>query len=244
MEPAHGIASIERQERVRERMTRMEIFIYSKPIFFNTEMVRAILDGKKTVTRLVMKPQPIFLNGFWWHGAERWPKKIRTIHLINGSRLYKMPYKLGDYLYVRETWKTATIDPAGGGYALRDIYLYKADEPIDTTGMLAEERWHPSIYMPKEAARIFLRVKDIKVERLQDITEEGAKAEGISEDWACGWWRPSYYDPDSGGYPKYRETFAHDFWDYTIKPKDHDKYGWDANPWVWVIEFERVEVDG
>lgn len=95
--------------------------------------------------------------------------------------------------------------------------------------------------MPKEAARIWLKVTDVRVERLQEITEDGAKAEGINEEWAMSWWSPTYYDPDSGGYPKYRDTFAFEVWNKTIKKFDIDRFGWDANPWVWVIEFERCE---
>ena len=103
------------------------------------------------------------------------------------------------------------------------------------------DTWHPSIHMPKEAARIWLKVTDVRVERLQEIDEDGAKAEGISEEWACDWWKPTYYDPDSGGYPKYRDSFAFELWDSTIKKSDLDRYGWDANPYVWVIKFERCE---
>lgn len=145
-----------------------------KPILFNTDMVRALLDGSKTVTRRVMRPQPpdyfapcpIYP---WWN--EIW---------IDGIGNVKLPFEVGDVLYVRETWKSATIDPAGGGYALQDIYLYKADEPIDTAGMLVEGRWHPSIYMPKEAARIFLKVKAVRVERLQCINRAEALKEGAN----------------------------------------------------------------
>ena len=95
--------------------------------------------------------------------------------------------------------------------------------------------------MPKEAARIWLKVTNVRVGRLHEITEDGAKAEGINEEWARSWWHPTYYDPDSGGYPRYRDTFALDLWNSTIKKSDLDRYGWDVNPWVWVIEFERCE---
>ena len=125
---------------------------------------------------------------------------------------------------MRETWKQAVCDPAGGGASLTDFYLYKADELIDTNGMDVEKKWHPSIHMPKEAARIFLRVTAVRVERLQDITEEQAKAEG-----ACN------------GFPfdDYIDGFKC-IWDCTLKLADYNLYGWEANPWVWVIEFERI----
>lgn len=133
-----------------------------KPILFNTDMVRAILEDRKTVTRRVVKPQPkeqlipTPASGCWpgYFAEGGTPCVVRP------------PYFVGDILYVRETWKQATCDPAGGGYALTDLYLYKADEPIDTNWMMVEDKWHPSIHMPKKAARIFLRVTDVRVERL------------------------------------------------------------------------------
>ena len=123
-----------------------------KPILFNTEMVKAILDGKKTQTRRVIKSAPL---GLFYE---------------DGCPARNPPYRSGDVLWVRETWKQETHDYAGGGYALTDGYLYKADGPQDTTGMMVEDRWHPSIHMPRKAARLFLRVKDVRHERLQDIT--------------------------------------------------------------------------
>ncbi len=182
-----------------------------KPILFNTEMVRAILDGRKTVTRRVVKPQPDKdmkkIAKSLWHGYFD----------IGFPRTYHAPYRPGDILYVRETWKQAVCDPAGGGYALTDLYLYKADESIDTTGMDVENRWHPSIHMPKEAARLFLRVTNVRVERLQDIDDEDVVSEGM----------------------KIGDPFD-ELWDKTIKKADLPLYGWEGNPWVWVIEFERI----
>lgn len=105
-------------------------------------------------------------------------------------------------------------------------------------------RWHPSIHMPKEAARIWLKVTDVRVERLQDITEEQACMEGTDPwDEVCyenNGWHPTFSDPDSGGDPNMVDGF-HKLWNSTIKKSDLDRYGWDANPWVWVIEFERCE---
>ena len=115
-----------------------------KPILFNTEMVRAILDGRKSCTRRVVKPQP----------TARY-----------GAQCIKPPYQSGDILYVRETWKRAL----NGYYYYED---WQRDDIADIT------KWKPSIHMPKEAARIWLKVTDVRVERLQDITEDGAKAEG------------------------------------------------------------------
>lgn len=147
---------------------------------------------------------------------------------------------------VRETW----CDPSGAGYP----FLYKADMPMhwdaeDTeigmeVDLKAEDyTWHPSIHMPKEAARIFLRVNDVRAERLQEITDEDALAEGLTGE--------PYDHPNtdyhgctdcmnSGWIVPPTVEFA-ELWDSTIKKADLPLYGWDANPWVWVIEFERCE---
>lgn len=193
-----------------------------KPILFNTEMVRAILDGRKSCTRRLVKPEP---QGYFEVSEE--PLYIYDTDGNQGK--ITPPYQPSDILYVRESYSELTFG-----------YVYKADgENIDHLGNVI--KWHPSIHMPKEAARIWLKVTDVRMERLHEITEDGAKADGINEEWARSWWHPTYYDPDSGGYPRYRDTFALDLWNSTIKKSDLDRYGWDANPWVWVIEFERCE---
>lgn len=236
-----------------------------KPILFNTEMVRAILDGRKTCTRRVIKPQPdekhIYPLGYVTDSTEK--KNVGcfgfSIDEYSGSVQYaKQPYHPGDILYVRETWQcwrahryeaTADIRFRAGG---DDVRLQFANGNTDSINRLDYDtfvhkwfshngKWKPSLFMPKEAARIWLKVTDVRVERLQEITEDGAKAEGINEEWAMSWWSPTYYDPDSGGYPKYRDTFAFEVWNKTIKKSDIGRYGWYANPWVWVVEFERCE---
>ena len=203
-------------------MTREEIIKKAKPILFNTEMARANRDGKKTVTRRVMKPQPIFKNGFWEIGGAAWSEGNKTIHPVYGHSLYnRMPYKPGDYLYVRETWARTGIDvdPIFFEHSSSLTWgqiIYKADGwNLDDIG-----RWRPSTHMPKEAARIFLRVTDIKVERLKDMTADSAMSEGFA-DW----------------------NDAVRVWDSTIKKENIDKYGWNANPWVWVIEYEKAETE-
>jgi hypothetical protein len=227
-------------------MNREEILQVAKPILFNAEMVRAILDGRKTVTRRAIK----FPEGM----TGRLPESGARDYIFYPGGIKYPPYHAEDMLYVRETW-----------IGTCDEYYYRADfesdylEPCTTLsgGTPAECRfypgcegctrtssiikWRPSIHMPKEAARIFLHVTNVTVAKLQEITEEQAKEEGISEEMAMSWWSPSYYDPDSGGYPKYRDAFS-ELWDSTVKKSDLGKYGWAANPWVWVIEFEKVEV--
>ncbi len=204
-----------------------------KPILFNTEMVRAILDGRKDATRRIVKG---FIpdDAVWGYTAFT-PKGYiscrGTFADGYGEKFFKLPCEPGDILYVRETWKKAP----NGYYYYED---WQKDDIADVT------KWKPSIHMPKEAARIWLKVTDVRVERLQDITEEQACMEGTDPwDEACyenNGWHPTLSDPDSGGDPNMIDGF-HKLWNSTIKKSDLDRYGWNANPWVWVIEFERCE---
>lgn len=196
-----------------------------KPILFNTEMTRAILDGRKTVTRRVVRGA----NHLWCFdgmelnpamtkfrkNGEEYPVDMPGLWAIFESEgpieypMIKAPYQPGDILYVRETWTT-----------LIGQYIYKADQK---PGMNNPGRWRPSIHMPSEAARIFLRVTDVRVELLQNIFAEitGTNSQVVQEGFVYGG----------------------DFitcWDRTIKPADRAIYGWNANPWCWVIEFERI----
>ena len=190
-----------------------------KPILFNTEMVRAILDGRKSCTRRLVK----FLSG----ENPRWTGYIKDgLMLYNGKNepcIRKAPYQSGDILYVRETW--------GYPIALNSDkqYVFRADEVAESGFKNDSHIWHPSIRMPKGAARIWLRVTDVRVERLQDIDGKGCVKEGIEEE-------PLKYVGD-----EFVKGMFHDLWDSTIKKSDLDRYSWDANPWVWVIEFERCE---
>lgn len=187
-----------------------------KPILFNTEMVRAILEGRKTCTRRLVK----FLPG----ENPQWTGYIEDgLMLYNGKNepcIRQAPYKPGDILYVRETW-------CKGSYGNeKEKYYYKAD---DNNFFCT---WHPSIHMPKKAARIFLKVTDVRVERLQEIDIEGIRNEGLSSAAVhCG---------DMEIALKEWEIL----WNSTIKKSDLDRYGWDANPYVWVVEFERCEKPG
>lgn len=215
-----------------------------KPILFNTEMVRAILDGRKSCTRRLVKPQPdekhTYPLGFVTDSTEK--KEVGCfgfgIDEYGGSIQYvKPPYQQGDILYVRETW------------CLRydgEKYFYKADKntPREEKRLIDYNNtsWHPSIHMPKEAARIWLKITDVRVERLQDITPKDAKNEGVGnlfyED--IGYSEKNYGTEVDPEYGIAKEQFAW-LWDSTIKKSDLDRYGFNANPWVWVIWFERCE---
>ena len=197
------------------------------PMLFNTEMVKAILDGRKTCTRRLVK----FLPG----KNPQWTGYIKDgLMLYNGKNepcIRKAPYQPGDILYVRETWTDHYVPNEIGKPELQ--YCYKADGVDIKAECLPGEnnRWYPSIHMPKKAARIWLQVTVVRVERLQDITEAGAINEGCIDDIE---------------YAKGKSARNHfvDIWNSTIKKSDIDKYGWSANPWVWVIEFERCEKPG
>lgn len=228
-----------------------------KPILFNTEMVRAILDGRKSCTRRVIKPQPQSRLCYTYAGSHngcigKWTYPNRGAHEFWGeeyklpenikdeelSKQWNPPYQTDDILYVRETW----------GYPIflnsDKQYVFRADKIAESGFKNDSHIWYPSTNMPKGAARIWLKVTDVRVERLQEITEEQACVEGTDPwDEACyenNGWHPTFSDPDSGGDPNMIDGF-HKLWNSTIKKSDLDRYGWDANPWVWVIEFERCE---
>ena len=207
-----------------------------KPILFNTEMVRAILDGRKSCTRRVVKfPVNRYTNNVPLADKvvlqELRCDKANFLEKPFFSFGMNLPYQPGDILYVRETFIQAAAH----------TFWYKAD---DKSWMSKDLLWKPSIHMPKEAAHIWLKVADVRVERLQEITEEQACMEGTDPwDEACyenNGWHPTLSDPDSGGNPNMIDGF-HKLWDSTIKKNDLDRYGWNTNPWVWVIEFEQCE---
>lgn len=197
------------------------------PILFNTEMVRAILDGRKGCTRRIVKgyipkDAQFGYTAFTPDGAISCRGLFETTGRPGyGEKFFKLPYQPGDILYVRETW----MDYAG-------LTMYKADCDIYRLDSLnfAGFGWKPSIHMPKEATRIWLKVTDVRVERLQEITSQGAWKEGTR----CSCLHPV---PDCAG----NKTAFIEIWNSTIKKSDLDRYGWDANPYVFVIEFERCE---
>lgn len=188
-----------------------------RPILFNTEMVRAILEGRKTCTRRVLK-QPFEVHPNGYITKPRGNERLCP---------YIPPYQPGDVLYVRETW-------CKGSYGNeKEKYYYKAD---DNNFFCT---WHPSIHMPKEAARIWLKVTDVRVERIQEITMDDCHREGINI---------ATSSVTDGETLKRNHDFSLEkfetLWNSTIKKSDLDRYGWDANPWVWVIKFERCEKPG
>lgn len=232
-----------------------------KPILFNTEMVLAILDGRKSCTRRVIKPQPKARLCYTYAGSHegcigKWTYPSRGVREFWGEE-YKLPENItdeelskswnppchgDDILYVRETWTEEC-----GKYYYRADYDSDYLDPCETLsggypascrnhpgcdGCMATStriHWHPSIHMPKEAARIWLRVTDVRVERLQKITADGIRNEGLSSAAVhCGDMEIALKEWEN-------------LWNSTIKKSDLDRYGWDASPWVWVIEFVKIE---
>ena len=215
-----------------------------KPIIFSTPMVKAILEGNKNITRRVIKPQPKCRlsyicaganNGKWnypskaavedWGEAYRQPKRLTK---ADRNALWTPPCHGDDILWVRESW-AMYLDYKTGEPARK--YVYRADG-VDGIRVINETdangrafaipimSWRPSIHLPKEAARIFLRVTQVSVERLRDMPRNDIVREGIA----------------SGSVSEFRKL-----WDSLLKPDDLKQYGWKANPWVWVILFERCE---
>lgn len=230
------------------------------PILFNTDMVRALLDGRKTVTRRVIKVPRYYQHLYELHDntdhaiTGAWDCLFagfyndRQIFYVDGERhidavYYKAPCKTGDILYVRETYCPNYFDRKimriagmfGNGNA------YKADYHKEAIGDIVHEpKWTASIHMPKEAARIWLKVTDARAERLQEITPEQSVKEGVDD--------PYFYISDGGYWEKTgRCNLPCDIaafsvlWDSTVKKPDLGRYGWEANPWVFVISFERCE---
>lgn len=241
-------------------------------ILFNTEMVRAILDGRKSCTRRINKdandyvvPDMDFYDSDKrTYAVHNYANKEHTDKLSIAERT--CPICQGDILYVRETWRVGAWDifnqmiafdykdgTCGELTYIHDQELFerlvnqsredarKAKCDYNGVDFVWEKgkspcRWHPSIHMPKEAARIWLKVTDVRIERLQDVTEDGAKAEGAIDN------RGFIHSPENE-YDRIHTARDHfiKIWNSTIKKSYLNRYGWDANPWVWVIEFERCE---
>lgn len=232
-----------------------------KPILFNTEMVRAILDGRKTCTRRVIKPQPQSGLCYTYAGSHKdcigkWTYPNRGAHKLWGeeyklpenikdeelSKRWNPPYHTDDILYVRETWSEGYED---------GTYIYRADDKLADLPTFKESSkliYRPSIHMPKEAARIWLKVTDVRVERLQemkpvDVIKEGAYPDCLDclNTYGESGLQCCYGTEEQCSQCDEVMMEWEKLWTSTIKKSDIDRHGWDANPWVWVIEFERCE---
>jgi hypothetical protein len=265
-------------------MNREELLSIAKPILFNTDMVKAILEGRKTVTRRVLKKLPdckfikIETNpAVCFNGNLDKTKKLKGLYATfeaygdyyEDFPMRKSTYNVGDILYVKEAWQyvyeteyeqeaenhcvnirkwipnfddipkiclgLSSNDSCASMEERNQYIIYKASDISFTSGN--ELRFSPSIHMPKEATRIFLKVTDVRVEKLQDIDGYGVEKEGLQFIN-----NPLIYE-DTETFNYYAHKKFADLWNSTINKSELYKYGWNANPYVWVYEFERIDVN-
>ncbi len=231
-------------------MTKEEMLLAAKPILFNTPMVQAIMDGRKTETRRPIKGGVTITPGAG-HEVCFFPRKprrdrgreIKSIKYftLKSFEESEAQFHEGDMLYVRETWNYVyDMDDNDKIIEGTGRYVYYADDPMpfadwvdpDTGEHKEKMPWRPSIHMPKAAARIFLRVEGVHPEQLQVMGLGDFLAEGLALP-------PEAYNDPENAYMQARGMFKA-LWDSTVKKADLGKYGWDAGPWVWAIKFERV----
>ena len=208
------------------------------PILFSTGMVRAILDGRKTQTRRIMKYQPTEWDGMV-SGPEMFTPLVIDRHgdEVPGNEIFgvygedwhlKFPYgKLGDHLWVKEKWAhdDSDCDDVHCGN-IDHIWRYANEEKIVADSFAGKAHWRSSRFMPRWASRITLEIFNVRVERVQDISESDAVAEGYAG-----------YEHLNGRTIS-AKTFYAKLWDDLNSKRG---FGWDVNPWVWVIEFNRIE---
>ncbi len=203
-----------------------------RPILFNDQMARAILEGRKTVTRRAVKDTGFYAIDAAIHGNE---VALREREALSTRCPFGQP---GDRLWVRETWGLQVRSYGGGA---GEFIVYRATNPDaiycrSSEGREYPVKWKPSIHMRRHSSRILLEITAVRVERLQDISEEQAEAEGTQ---GCVPYCQSPYDSD--GAPAcdcmnltYKESFQ------ALWSSINGVASWDANPWVWCIEFKRV----
>ena len=217
-----------------------------KPIIFNSNMVAAIMDGRKTQTRRVMKKQPVLDNNIWWYGDEPFiGDDVMIDHLFqnvvygNGGSPYGSVYADGtaDRMWVRENFQAQSLAGKWWSEVPRDDREWQNwawTNPVRPAYEATPPRWLPSIHMPKNACRIYLDITDVRVERVQDMSKADAIAEGIDQlsvEQAGSNWEL----PDGSWTREPLVAFA-SLWD-SINAKRG--FSWESNPFVWVVEFKQ-----
>ena len=208
-------------------------------IYMKDWEIREALDDNKTIFRVVIDPQPraVYHDGAIYEDGAQF---ILCQNQNGGLEQIALPYKPGDILFVKESW----AESPNAAHS----FIYKASTPHPDT---MKGRWHPSSHMTSSAARLFLQVTDVKVERLQDITEDDCRSEGIRA-WSKDGRLYKYYPADyEGDYPdcawdecpRTLEQAMKQLWNQRIKPAQRNQYGWYANPWVFVMKFVRLPKD-
>lgn len=231
--------------------------VQERPILFSAPMVRAILDGSKTQTRRVVKPQPKHRlvepkvgltigmdpadDGGIWYDADG----------VGPGVPVRPPWRIGDRLWVRETfgfgtrpcpregWRDGLEYRADahnlGEHDLVPLYPIRAPSTVDIPSMMERDGWRPSIHMPRWASRILLEVTDVRVERVQEISDKDCAAEGVEVEYCCTGF-------ECGCYGQPIEPPRHYFaalWD-SINGK-REGCSWDDDPWTWVVSFRRIK---
>ncbi len=216
----------------------------ARPILFSAPMVRALLAGTKSQTRRVIKPQP-YVNGYRFTGDEilchidELPPSAMLLSCRSGRRGYvtsdlegweaSCPFgQPGDLLWVRETFANITL----GGYPPHYFYRADSDELPPRDDRAVHNSWQPSIHMPREACRLTLHITDVRVQRVQDISREDIRAEGVSLPLSAG--DTKFYE----GFSELHSNFA-DLWDSLHGGLE----SWFENPWVWAITFEVLHAN-
>lgn len=219
-------------------MTRSELLQIAKPILFNGDMVLSILENRKGATRRIIKDNVAGILKSPYHKEH---PEVPDRMLL--KKLCRAPYHLGDILYVQETWKIEYLNP---GFCM--MIRYRADDFCNLQVKFSPSRfdkfkkffeksgWQSPYFMPKEAARIFLKVTDVKVQRLHDMTLDDFLAEGATL-------RPEAFNDPENAYWQAQRIFAEEIWDKTLKKAEREFCSWAANPWVWAIAFDRVYPD-
>ena len=226
-------------------------------MIFNAEMVRAILDGRKTQTRRPMKVQPVLSGGLYEVYGAGWSVGMTSVPAVPGHSLAaNCPFGcVGDRIWVRETYR---VHSKASDLA---TLVYKASEqnswaeqthrvPLSVcTKQVSPDKWTPAIHMPRWASRILLEITDVRLERLQDISEEGAQHEGlytevwdqtvVARNYAASDEFFQFWSDDMPHFVEMNELYRSSF--RSLWESLYGEDGWQANPWVWVIEFKRIE---
>jgi hypothetical protein len=211
----------------------------SRPILMSTPMVKALLDGRKVQTRRIIKPQPEFDGGWWKLAGAAWSERVSSIPCVPGHSLYNAcPYgKRGEVLWVREAFQLLNSPIICPGDVVQRAcivqgkpVLYRAD--LEDVGLEGWGKWRPSIHMPRWASRLTLELTEVRVERLQDISEEDAIAEGMRPLGKHDVFNECQY-ADAGFTPSSaREAFEW-IWNSINGPNS-----WSENPFVWCLSFK------
>lgn len=223
-----------------------------RPIMFSPESVVGILAECKTQTRRVITAadyngNPVCVGaakawytlqddegGPWaWVGDFNDPESDSDICI-------KPPYGIpGDRLWVRESWRPFYEKDTGAQGIQYHAGGFEEVSIQPCASVFGNDRWRHAMFMPRWASRITLEITDIRVERVQEISEADAICEGCRAD-EDPYWRPTYSDPDSGGNPSARRSYEY-LWDTINGKRNRGEYAWVKNPWVWVIDFWRLD---